>query len=397
MTARVVGQRRAVGRGAACVAALAAVLASGAAAGAAEPPEPVALVPGANGVAVAAGTLEPVDVDTYTLALDAGDLLFAALFDAQDGALLDTRLALFQGALLVQNDDGGDGFLSRLAFQATSGGSYELRVSGFRDDDYLGGHAEGASGEAPYTLVVGVASALPAESEPNGSAGTEDALPAGGGLVRGTLASLDVDRFGLALPAGAGVAASLFQLDPVTGAPLFGGGSLDDTRLGLFAGGGAPVAENDDGGPGFFSNFLRTPPGSPSAAQLAVTGFRDAGFAGAHPEGPFDYVLVAAALAPAAELCDVAAPIGQIDRRDIDVIFAARGTPSSGPGDLRDADGDGEITVLDGSKCRLACDFPRCANSAPVCGLLGIEALVALAPLVVRARRRAAAPQEVRS
>jgi hypothetical protein len=215
----------------------------------------------------------------------------------------------------------------------------------------------------------------------------------GGGLVRGTLASLDVDRFGLALPAGAGVAASLFQLDPATGAPLFGGGSLDDTRLGLFAGGATPVAENDDGGPGFFSNLLRTPAGSPSAVQLAVTGFRDAGFTGAHPEGPFDYVLVAASLAPAAELCDVAAPIGQIDVRDVDAIFAARGTPASGPGDLRDADGDGQITIRDGSKCRLSCDFARCRETATtsLCGLLGIEALIALAPLALRARRRRAA------
>jgi hypothetical protein len=349
-------------------------------------------------LAVASGALSPLDADTYALTLASGDRLFAALFDARDGALLDTRLGLFQGALLVQDDDGGDGFLSRLAFQASSGGSYELRVTGFRDEDYDGGHPEGVSAEAPYTLVVGVVAALASESEPNDAGGSEDALPAGGGLVRGTLASLDVDRYALALPAGAGVAASLFQLDPSSGAPLFGGGSLDDTRLGLFAGGAAPFAEDDDGGPGFFSNALRTPSGSPAAVQLAVTGFRDAGYAGTHPEGPFDYVLVAAALggAAAAERCDVAEPIGQIDRSDIDVIFAARGTPASGPDDPRDANGDGQITIHDGSLCRLECDFARCKTSASACGLLGAEALLALLPLALRARRRAVTAREVR-
>jgi hypothetical protein len=380
-------------RAASIAAALAGALALPPAVRAAEPPEPVALVPGANGVALAEGSLEPLDVDAYAVSLGAGDLLFAALFDETGGAFLDTRLGLFQGALLVQDDDGGRGLLSRLAFAATSGGSYELRVSGFRDEAYAGAHAEGAGTAAPYRLVVGVTSALPVESEVNDAAGQEDALPAGGGLVRGTLAALDVDRFSLALPPGAGVAGSLFQLDRGTGAPLPGGGSFDDTRLGLFAGGASPFAEDDDGGPGFFSNLQRTPAGSPSAVQIAVTGFRDAGYAGAHPEGPFDYVLVAAATAPPAERCDVVAPIGQIDRRDIDAIFAARGTAATGPDDPRDADGDGTITVLDGSQCRLQCDYARCATAPPACGLLGVEALLALVPLARRARRRAAAPE----
>jgi hypothetical protein len=385
---------RCVLRAAAFAAALAGALALPHSVGAAEPLEPVQLAGGANGVAAVSGVLEPLDVDRYEISLKAGDRLFAALFDESDGAFLDTRLGLFQGALLVQDDDGGAGFLSRLAFQATSGGSYELRVTGFRDGAYAGAHAEGA---APYRLVVGVASAYATESESNDAAGSADALPSGGGLVRGTLGALDVDRFALGIPVGASVAASLFQLDPATGAPLPGGGSLDDTRLGLFAGGATPFAVNDDGGPGFFSNLQRTPAGGATSVQIAVTGFRDADFAGAHPEGPFDYVLVAAATGPAAERCEVAAPAGQIDRRDIDVIFAARGTAATGPDDPRDADGDGAITVLDGSQCRLRCDYARCAIAPSACGLLGVEALLVLVPLVRRARRRAAAAPEVRS
>ena len=108
-------------------------------------------------------------------------------------------------------------------------------------------------------------------------------------------------------------------------------------------------------------------------------------------------MLVAAATAAAPERCDVVAKLGQIDRLDIDAIFAARGTPASGPSDPRDADGDGTITVLDGSQCRLQCDFARCATAPPHCGLLGIEALLVLVPLARRARRRPAAAPEVRS
>jgi|GEM_PF-2534844 len=388
---------RAAALGAACAGFVA--LASGTPGRAAEPAEPVAVVPGPGGVAVRAGALEPLDVDAYAVDLDAGDLLFAALFDPEDGAFLDTRLGLFAGgALLIEDDDGGDGLLSRLAFQASASGTHELRVTGFRDAGYTGAHAEGAGAPAPYTLVVGVAGALAQESEPNDALGQEDALPAGGGLVRGTLAALDVDRFAFDLAPGAGVAASLFQLDAATGAPLpGGGGAFDDTRLGLFFDAPAPFAQDDDGGPGFLSNLMRTPGGDPDAVQIGVTGFRDAAFTGAHPEGPLAYVLVAAATAPAAQRCDVVAPIGQIDRRDIDAIFAARGSPASGPDDPRDADGDGQITVLDGSQCRLECDFARCATAPSSCGLLGVEALLALLPLALarRARRRAAAGPEV--
>ncbi len=58
--------------------------------------------------------------------------------------------------------------------------------------------------------------------------------------------------------------------------------------------------------------------------------------------------------------CDVNADL-QVDRSDIQLIFAARNTPASGPDDLRDHDGDGTITVLDGRQCVLLCTNPSCA------------------------------------
>jgi hypothetical protein len=51
---------------------------------------------------------------------------------------------------------------------------------------------------------------------------------------------------------------------------------------------------------------------------------------------------------------------GKIDRNDIALITAARGMAVS-PGDPRDADGDGTITVADARKCALMCTKANCA------------------------------------
>jgi hypothetical protein len=59
-------------------------------------------------------------------------------------------------------------------------------------------------------------------------------------------------------------------------------------------------------------------------------------------------------------ICDVDLD-GRIDRNDINLIFAARNTPATGPDDPRDADGDGVITVNDARICTLLCTNPNCA------------------------------------
>ena len=88
-------------------------------------------------------------------------------------------------------------------------------------------------------------------------------------------------------------------------------------------------------------------------------------------------------------LCDANAD-RFVDRTDVDLIFAARSTPASGPSDPRDADRDGQITVLDSRACTLRCDNAGCAPKSEQqgCGLLGIEALVGLAPWALRRARR---------
>jgi hypothetical protein len=49
-----------------------------------------------------------------------------------------------------------------------------------------------------------------------------------------------------------------------------------------------------------------------------------------------------------------------VDRNDINLIFAARGTLAV-PGDARDYDKDGRITVNDARACTLQCSKPKCA------------------------------------
>jgi len=59
-------------------------------------------------------------------------------------------------------------------------------------------------------------------------------------------------------------------------------------------------------------------------------------------------------------VCDVDGN-GVIDSIDISAIFAARGSPPAFPGDPRDVDGDGLITVNDARICVNRCTNPRCA------------------------------------
>jgi hypothetical protein len=91
-----------------------------------------------------------------------------------------------------------------------------------------------------------------------------------------------------------------------------------------------------------------------------------------------------------ATVCDVDGN-GRIDQTDVATVFAARGQAVAFPPDLRDADGDAVVTVLDSAACADRCTYADCATAPPPpppsggCGLLGIEWL----PLWLLARRRA--------
>lgn len=89
---------------------------------------------------------------------------------------------------------------------------------------------------------------------------------------------------------------------------------------------------------------------------------------------------------PSAPVCDADGDF-DIDQADVSAILAARGqTPV--PGDRRDADGDGRITVLDARRCAVQCELICTVGTGGGggCGLLGIEPFALL--LALRAGRR---------
>jgi parallel beta-helix repeat protein len=68
--------------------------------------------------------------------------------------------------------------------------------------------------------------------------------------------------------------------------------------------------------------------------------------------------------APVPKLCDADGD-RYVDSDDIAAIVAARGSPASGPGDIRDVNGDGFITIIDARQCVAACDEPQCSSDFP--------------------------------
>lgn len=84
------------------------------------------------------------------------------------------------------------------------------------------------------------------------------------------------------------------------------------------------------------------------------------------------FCLTTIALPAWSEVCDVDAD-QDIDRLDIRLIAAARNQPATGPEYLRDANGDGVITVVDARACVNQCTLARCAIVTPDGDLIWYE------------------------
>jgi hypothetical protein len=353
-----------------------------------------AAFPPPGGGALVTGSISPGDVDYFAFDLAAGQLVSLAVVTADEGALSDPSLALFDpsGALAATDDDSGPGFLPALRLRVAQAGTWRVAVSGFGDAAFNGsGHTE----HFDYRLIVAASppSSIEANPDTNASFANADPLPAGGGsfdslapggvaVVTGMIAPGDVDYWQVPVGAGRTLSAALYDDD---------GGALADPVLRVLSGPSTVLRDDDDGGPGFLPAVASLPaPAASSALTLAVSGFGDSNFTGSSHDESVTYQLVVA-LGPSAGLaCDVNGD-KFVDSSDVDAIFAARGQPASGPGDLRDADGDGMITVLDARACTLQCGNPSCAPR-PVgasCGLVGPEALAPLLWFGLRRRRRA--------
>ena len=359
-----------------------------------------AFPPPGSGALVTA-SLAPGDVDYYAFGLAAGQLVTVAVVTDDEGAVADPVLALFDptGTLVATDDDSGPGFLPALRLRVQQAGTWKVAVTGFGDTHFDGTvHSE----HFDYRLVVSASPPSSTEPSPdhNGTFATADALPVGGGpfdtaapggvtVVTGTIAPGDVDYWSVPVVPGRKVTAALYDED---------GGALADPVLRVLSAPDATLRTDDDDGPGFLSEVASlTAPAAASALTVAVSGFGDASFDGSSHGESFTYQLVVA-LGPSGGLaCDVNGD-HFVDRSDIDAIFAARGQPASSSSDPRDADGDGQITVLDGRACTLQCGSTNCApKPVAACGLIGLEAL---APVLLLAWRRqharAAAKRETR-
>ena len=121
------------------------------------------------GGALVRGTLEANDVDFFSLELEVGDRLTAALFDLAPASLTspagernDAILRLFDptGAPFPagSDDDAGPGFLPHASVDVDQAGTWTVALSGFGDDALIGAHEEGPF---PYALVVATDRACP--------------------------------------------------------------------------------------------------------------------------------------------------------------------------------------------------------------------------------------------
>jgi hypothetical protein len=246
---------------------------------------------GRSGVVIE-GRLTPGDVDRFSFRLRAGEVLTASLQEGGAGEFHDPVLAVFgpgDTTPVARSDDGGPGFLPRLALRADRDGVWQVALSGFGDADFDGsGHEE----RLRYRLVLAAQSDPPhrTESEGNDSIRRADRvrLPFGASLVSGRLVRGDVDVYEVWLDRRSTLTASLFDAEA---------GAFHDAVLRLRDRDGALLAEDDDGGPGFLPNLAFEPPRAgrgfrPFPVYVEIRGFDpDPADDRPHPED-FTYDLV---------------------------------------------------------------------------------------------------------
>jgi hypothetical protein len=237
---------------------------------------------------VIAGALAPGRVNRHRIFLRAGELLTASLRESGAGEFHDPLLGVLApsgGAKPVAaDDDGGPGFLPRLALRAAETGWFTVLVTGFGDEDFDG---TGSTETLRYRLVLAVEQDPPrvVEREPGAD---PMRLRRGATLVSGHLAPGDTDAFELWLDPGATLTASVFES---------GRGEFHDPVLRLIDASGQLLAQNDDGGPGFLANLAyqakRIGRGwRPAPLRLELAGFDPDGTGAATASEDFDYQLV---------------------------------------------------------------------------------------------------------
>lgn len=247
----------------------------------------------ADGV-VQRARLEPGDVDYYSFAARAGDVLLVSIFERGRGAFADPVLAVAgpgDDEPVAFDDDGGPGFLPRLRVPIDRTGVWTIAVGGFGDEELDGGDHEQ---RFAYELVVAVAGGAGFRAEKDVRGGNDTAhraepllvAPERAVVVSGRLEPGDVDRFLIPLPLRGVLTASLYD---------DAGGAFNDSRLQLRDLRGRLIAEDDDSGPGFLSNLALDGRPGRGPLVLVVSGFDPDPRDGRGHEQRFAYRLVVSA------------------------------------------------------------------------------------------------------
>ena len=221
------------------------------------------------------GTISPgTDVDMYRFTVSAGQWVGFDI-DRPSGSSLDSWVRLFDsnGTQLDYDDDGAapgesNTYESYLEYTFTSGGTYYLGVSGYRNNVYnaVSGAGDTTGSTGDYTLIL--TSETP-DTDSNDQI-SEASLTSIGGSATGTISpDTDVDMYRFTVSAGQRVD---FDIDRPSGSSL-------DSWIRLFNSGGTQLDYNDDGAaPGeshTYESYLEYTFTSGGTYYLGVSGYRN--------------------------------------------------------------------------------------------------------------------------
>jgi len=224
------------------------------------PPDDYADGPDTSGAVTVGGSVTgeigtPDDQDWFAVTLEAGQG-YAIDVEGSDtgmGTLPDPYAFLYDadGNQLAQDDDGGQGFNSRLLYTPQQSGTYYAAAASF--------------GEATGTYTLGVSEYVPPPDDYGDMPDAAGAVAPGESVTGEIEVMDDIDLFGVELRAGVPYT---FDLE---GAPT-GQGTLGDTVLILLDADGNEILYNDDFGGSFNSQITFTPPQA-GTYYLAARGF----------------------------------------------------------------------------------------------------------------------------
>ena len=207
----------------------------------------------------------PSDHDWYRVTLTAGTTYTIHTSSLSGGGNPDSLLTLrdSSGAMLVTDDDGGDGTYSLINYTATTAGTY------FVDAGTFAGGGQSSSG----TYHLSIAAVLPAGSDSlAASAATTGALALGGSIDGNIDTNGDHDWYAITLTAGQTYIFRTGSTTPLTGTNPAG---AVDTILALRDSSGVQLVTNDDSGEYSYS-AIRFTASTTGTYYLDVGGFGSA-------------------------------------------------------------------------------------------------------------------------